>query len=136
LHLGSSISFVSYAAAYEDPTAPPIKAKMNYKNIITKMHLLVIRSSFENFIFAWALFCITLVSCPVKTAMPYTYSVFLKLLPLNTMLSAPKDIRFAMVYISILPSNLYMALLGNSQLIWPSNFPKSDSFFINPFKSF
>ena len=40
-------------------------------------------SNEENLYLAAALFCITLVSCPVKTTTPKTLSVFLKLIPLN-----------------------------------------------------
>ena len=52
------------------PIVLPTIAKINYKSIITKMHLFVKISSLENFIFADELFCITFVSCPVKTATP------------------------------------------------------------------
>jgi len=52
------------------PIVLPTNANISYNNIITKIHLFVKISSLENFIFAYELFCITFVSCPVKTATP------------------------------------------------------------------
>ena len=96
----------SLKAEMDVPIELPINAKTSYKIIITKMHLFVKISSLENFIFADELFCITLVSCPVKTATPYINSVFFKLLPLNTMFSAPREALSARPSNSMFPSNL------------------------------
>jgi hypothetical protein len=52
------------------PIMLPKNAKISCNIIITKIHLFVKISSLENFIFAYELFYITFVSCPVKTATP------------------------------------------------------------------
>ena len=57
--------------------------KPNCMTTITTINLLVDFSSFENFDLEFTEFIITLVSWPVKTTIPYIYSVFLKELPLK-----------------------------------------------------
>lgn len=101
----SVLSF-SFMDDKDVPIVLPKNAKISYNIMITIMQLFVKISSLENFIFAYELFYITLVSCPVKTATPYIYSVFFRLLPLKTMFSAPKDAFSFNPINSILPSNL------------------------------
>ena len=112
----------------EAPTRPAIVDVKIYVRRIKIMALFIYFSRWENLYKALSVFFITFVSWPVKTTMPYIYSVFFREHPRIMKLSMQSGISSELN--SKLPSNLQMELFGYSHQIVISVIDSSPGFFL------